>query len=145
MPNHIHVVIVINNNQISPVGADLCVGPNQGIKTRPDQGAGGHISPPLQGNIEIGKTKTIPLFRMFQWYKTMTTTSYIHGVKKHGWKRFKDKLWQRSFYDHIIRSEKTLDNIREYISGNPWKWELDAENGKNNADREKYYKNIFDK
>jgi hypothetical protein len=48
MPNHIHVVIVINNNQISPVGADLCVGPNQGIRIKPNQDAGGHISPPLQ-------------------------------------------------------------------------------------------------
>ena len=32
--------------------------------------------------------------------------------------------WQRSFYDHIIRNEKSLNKIREYIRNNPQKWEL---------------------
>ena len=33
--------------------------------------------------------------------------------------------WQRSFYDHIIRNEKSLMEIREYIRNNPLKWHLD--------------------
>ena len=33
--------------------------------------------------------------------------------------------WQRSFYDHIIRTEKTLGKIREYITNNPLRWEFD--------------------
>ena len=37
-------------------------------------------------------------------------------------------LWQRSYYEHVIRSEKGLDRIREYIANNPAKWELDDEN-----------------
>jgi len=40
-------------------------------------------------------------------------------------------LWQRSFYDHIIRDDKDLESIREYIVNNPFKWELDKENPKN--------------
>jgi len=36
--------------------------------------------------------------------------------------------WQRSFYDHVIRSEKELMEIREYINNNPKQWELDVEN-----------------
>ena len=41
------------------------------------------------------------------------------------------KLWQRSFYDHIIRDEESLDNIRVYIRNNPLKWTLDADNPDN--------------
>jgi len=41
------------------------------------------------------------------------------------------KFWQRNYYDHIIRNEKELNKIREYIINNPLKWELDKENPKN--------------
>jgi putative transposase len=34
-------------------------------------------------------------------------------------------LWQRGFYDRIIRNDKELDRIRKYIVDNPLKWELD--------------------
>ena len=33
--------------------------------------------------------------------------------------------WQANYYDHIIRNQKDLDRIREYIQSNPLKWELD--------------------
>jgi hypothetical protein len=33
--------------------------------------------------------------------------------------------WQKSYYDHVIRNEKSLLMIREYIQSNPAKWELD--------------------
>lgn len=33
--------------------------------------------------------------------------------------------WQANYYDHIIRNQKDLDRIREYIQNNPLKWELD--------------------
>ena len=36
-------------------------------------------------------------------------------------------LWQRSYYEHVIRSETGLNRIREYIANNPIKWELDDE------------------
>ncbi|MEW5925582.1 MAG: transposase, partial [Candidatus Zixiibacteriota bacterium] len=36
-----------------------------------------------------------------------------------------NKLWQRSFYDHIIRNEKELHQIREYIAKNPLIWQVD--------------------
>ncbi|MFQ5456688.1 MAG: transposase [Nitrospirota bacterium] len=38
------------------------------------------------------------------------------------------KLWQRNFYEHIIRNENELNKIREYIINNPIKWEMDIEN-----------------
>jgi len=36
--------------------------------------------------------------------------------------------WQPRYYDHIIRNEKSLDDIREYIRNNPLKWEYDRNN-----------------
>ena len=63
-----------------------------------------------------------------QWFKTMTTNEYIHGVKEHGWPQFQGSLWQRSFYDQVIRDEASLNRIREYISTNPLRWDLDREN-----------------
>ncbi|MFA4901575.1 MAG: YraN family protein [Desulfobaccales bacterium] len=75
---------------------------------------GGHAGPPLQ--------------RIVQWFKTMSTNEYIHGVKEHGWKPFKGLLWQRSFYEHVIRNDEALNRIREYIKYNPQRWDLDREN-----------------
>lgn len=34
-------------------------------------------------------------------------------------------VWQRNYYEHIIRDEDDLDRIREYIAGNPSRWEED--------------------
>jgi putative transposase len=39
--------------------------------------------------------------------------------------------WQKSFYEHVIRKNESLDKIREYIQNNPKQWELDTENPKN--------------
>jgi REP element-mobilizing transposase RayT len=38
------------------------------------------------------------------------------------------KLWQRNFYEHVIRDEADLTRVRQYIQDNPLKWCLDAEN-----------------
>ena len=37
-------------------------------------------------------------------------------------------FWQRGFYEHIIRDEKSLQRIRGYIATNPFRWQLDREN-----------------
>lgn len=42
-----------------------------------------------------------------------------------------DHLWQRNYYDHIIRNVDNLNKIREYIIQNPLKWALDRENPEN--------------
>lgn len=38
------------------------------------------------------------------------------------------KLWQRNYYEHIIRNDDELNRIREYIANNPSQWEMDREN-----------------
>jgi len=45
------------------------------------------------------------------------------------------RVWQRNYYEHVIRNENDLDEIREYIMNNPLKWELDKENPENMKQR----------
>lgn len=68
------------------------------------------------------------LGNVVSWFKTMTTNAYIRGVKEFDWPRFQGTLWQRNYYEHIIRTEDELDSIREYIGNNPAQWASDHEN-----------------
>ena len=38
------------------------------------------------------------------------------------------RLWQRNYYEHIIRDDKSLNHIRQYILDNPTRWTFDREN-----------------
>ncbi|MCE2438139.1 MAG: hypothetical protein J4F39_01795 [Candidatus Latescibacteria bacterium] len=38
------------------------------------------------------------------------------------------QVWQRNYYEHVIRSESALDRIRRYIANNPAGWSVDPEN-----------------
>ena len=118
MPNHIHGIVML-------VGADLCVRPqrrnikpsncHQIEQERKEQNQqGGHTGPPLQ--------------EIIQWFKTMTTNEYIKEVKSRRFPPFEKRIWQRSFYDHVIRDDDDLGRIREYIQNNPLKWSLDEYN-----------------
>ncbi len=109
MPNHFHGIIILQ----PLVGANLCVRLDADLPEFP----GGHTGPPLP--------------RMVQWFKTMSTNAYIHGVHHHNWSSFPGKLWQRNYYERIIRNENELNQIRQYIHHNPVKWDIDAENPAN--------------
>ena len=61
-------------------------------------------------------------------YKSLTTVEYVRGVKTMGWQAFHGRLWQRNYYEHVIRNETSLGRIREYIINNPRQWDLDEEN-----------------
>ncbi|MBR2333931.1 MAG: hypothetical protein IKA59_01140, partial [Clostridia bacterium] len=38
----------------------------------------------------------------------------------------KQNVWQRGFYDHVIRNQQDYDEITKYIQENPYKWNLDS-------------------
>jgi REP-associated tyrosine transposase len=69
-----------------------------------------------------------PLPTVIQWFKTMTTSEYIPGVKAASWPSFNGRLWQRNYYEHVIRNEDSLNRIRQYIIDNPARWAFDREN-----------------
>jgi putative transposase len=58
-------------------------------------------------------------------FQSIVTVEYIRGVKFLGWKPFNGKLWQRNYYEHIIRNEQSHQTISEYIINNPTKWKND--------------------
>ena len=58
-------------------------------------------------------------------FKRQTTIEYIKLVKSGLAAPFDGKLWQRSFYDHVIRNQQDFDEIYRYISENPTRWEFD--------------------
>ena len=61
-------------------------------------------------------------------FKSLTTNEYILGLDSEGWQPFDRRLWQRNYYEHIIRDDKDLDRIRNYISLNAARWSEDTEN-----------------
>jgi len=99
MPNHFHAII--KNIGVDPVGADLCVCPG-------DYQDGPTTGKAIPEKRVTGEHKGSPLHRVIQWFKTMTTNEYIRGVKQHGWTPFPGKLWQRNYYEHVIRNEKEM-------------------------------------
>ena len=61
-------------------------------------------------------------------YKSLTTIEYARGVTTWGWQSFDRRLWQRNYYERVIRDGRELDRAREYIANNPMQWALDSEN-----------------
>jgi REP element-mobilizing transposase RayT len=59
----------------------------------------------------------------------------VRGFKTHSARRVNDLLrtrgrpvWQRGYYEHVIRDDASLNRIREYILHNPESWAIDREN-----------------
>jgi len=59
---------------------------------------------------------------VIQWFKTMTTNEYIRGVKNGKFPRFDRRVWQRNYWEHIVRNENEYMRISQYIIDNPRKW-----------------------
>ena len=66
------------------------------------------------------------LSRVMQWFKTMTSNTYIRGANAGQWSWAGSTLWQRSFHDHIIRDERGLNALRQYVLSNPALWDKDS-------------------
>ena len=58
-------------------------------------------------------------------FKSYSMNKYIFGVKNLHWPAFNKKIWQRNFYEQIIRNLVALDNTRTYIKNNPTNWKND--------------------
>ena len=108
MPNHFHAILGIHN---PPVGAGL-------VSAQDDASDCNRAT-------TRGAPTGVVLGNMVGAFKSITTHEYISGVNKDGWEPFPGKLWQRNYYEHIIRNERALNAIREYIQNNPANWGAD--------------------
>ena len=131
MPNHFHGVLQI-------VGATLVVAQNKnGILTIPN----GDVKIPIgdvkipnggfdnskgqpQGIAPTETEKTVG--DIVGAFKSITTVEYINGVKNNNWKPFNGKLWQRNYWENIIRNDNSYQKISDYIINNPSKWNEDT-------------------
>jgi len=113
MPNHIHGIIRL-------VGAIPCNRPPNYVNNRPHDCTGENVVSPLR----ITNTYN-GLGQIISWFKRMSTNEYIHNVNHADWPPFNHKLWQRNYYEHIIRNQSDLFRIRRYITQNPSNWKQD--------------------
>jgi putative transposase len=79
-------------------------------------------------NENAQKSKRLPLGDVVGIFKSLTTHAYVMGVRENGWPPFDKRLWQRDYYEHIIRTDEALANIQAYIEANPQNWQKDTEN-----------------
>ena len=56
-------------------------------------------------------------------FKSLTTHAYTRGVKQSHWPMFSLRLWQRNYYEHVVRNEQDLIDTRNYITNNSAKWQ----------------------
>lgn len=102
MPNHMHGIIVINDNF---VGTN-CIRPAMGV-----------LDTPLQREF---KSPSQTLGSILRGYKSAVTkqVKQLYSISE-------IRLWQRNYYEHIIRNEVSYNNISDYIVNNPYNWMSD--------------------
>lgn len=66
-----------------------------------------------------------PLPEIMGWYKTMTTNEYVRLVRQGALPPFYGKLWQRAYYDHILRNDDDCLRVWNCIDTNPARWAED--------------------
>jgi putative transposase len=99
MPNHVHGIIIITDDH------------RRGLINQTS----------TENKWIIMKNPKTTLGKIIRTYKAKAS-HMIHGF---GAKEFN---WQRGYYDHVIRNEKSLNRIREYIATNPERWYRDEDN-----------------
>ncbi len=104
MLNHMHGIIVITDD-----GRDTL----QGRGTSQRAPTIEHFGKPVCNSIPT-------IVRLFK----STTTKQINESRN----TFNKPVWQRNYYEHIIRDGEELSHIREYIINNPSQWQFDREN-----------------
>jgi len=143
IPNHLHGIVIVENNRRGAIHHAQCRGAIHHAQCR---GAIHHAhgfdkSNPyrIKNNPMLSSEPT--LGKIIRWFKGRTS----YEIHKNSFKYFG---WQRNYYEHIIRNEKSLNNIRNYIIGNPDKWEEDVENPKNDFTEKqirKFYDDLFNR
>ena len=142
MPNHLHGIIVLINNNNNSVGAGLADISGQKQITSQQNPPSPTPSPPNQfvgaglADISVQKQTTSqqnPPSPMVQpQTKPKNVPEILRGFKTFSARRINQMrrisgvpVWQRNYYEHIIRNEESLQHIRQYIINNPLTWQLD--------------------
>ncbi len=109
MPNHVHFIVWLT--AIS-VGAPL---------------AGAHDA---RTGVRAGASPAATLAAVVGAFKSIVANEWLEWVNANSRAR-SARVWQRNYYEHIVRDEDELTRIRQYIRDNPAKWAEDSENPAN--------------
>ncbi len=139
MPNHIHAVIILKKHD--NVGATFTVARAR-ASLAPTQSAANlsKISEsavdPHKDNDNVEAIFTVARARaslaptignIVGAYKSLCVNRWLEHIKKNNLNTV-GKIWQRNYYEHVIRNEEELNLVREYIIYNPLKWQFDSNN-----------------
>ncbi len=106
MPNHLHGIIIISDHRRGGVVPPFGIVPMRR----------GAVIAPKDGRKTLGQ--------MIAWFKYESTKEINRIVTDNP----EMKIWQRNFYDRIIRNDEELNRIRNYIATNPKTWDEDENN-----------------
>jgi REP element-mobilizing transposase RayT len=110
MPDHLHVIISLR-------GANVA----SSAQTDAEKQLNGTFTKQPFVTLDEDRSKML-LSKVIQQFKRACTIE----IKQK--KLYRDKVWQRSFYDRVIRNEKELELTRKYIVNNPLKWQMRKDN-----------------
>jgi putative transposase len=112
MPNHGHGIIWIDGEHVGALRGNA--------HSRAEQ-----RSAPTK-NVPAKSVAPGSLGAIVRAYKSAVTYAVNGAENRRG-----AALWQRNYYEHIIRNDRELNNIRWYILNNPLNWQLDRDNSQN--------------
>ncbi|OGU59609.1 MAG: hypothetical protein A2X64_04340 [Ignavibacteria bacterium GWF2_33_9] len=115
MPNHLHLIMVIDY----PIKSYKTNSVETGLRPVSEN----KIIKPLETGLRPVSTTSIKYHGISEFVRALKSFSSrrINELRN---KKF-PPIWQRNYYEHIIRNDKSLYEIREYIQNNPLEWEED--------------------
>jgi len=123
MPNHVHGVILL-------VGA--------GPRACPQNGRPQGVAPTGGAGRSPDNARRLSLGEVIHRLKSLTATRWRLAGTQHPGGRAPKRLWQRNYYERVIRDQRELEEIQDYIANNPLQWFLDRENPERVAEAEIY-------
>ena len=102
MPNHLHGIISLGND--------------------PEMIKAGHVQR-APASERFGRPTSDSIPTIIRLFKSATTKRINESRSTPA-----EPVWQRNYHEHVIRSEESLNRIRQYIIDNPLRWEFDLEN-----------------
>ena len=117
MPNHIHAIVVIRDS-----AGEACLAPTDERDAR-DPGV------PFAFIRMSPKETTGPAARSVGRIAGSFKSAVSRQANRRG--LFAGRLWQRGYYERVIRNERELIETRQYIKENPFNWMLDPDHSPN--------------
>ncbi|MBD2308062.1 transposase [Chroococcidiopsis sp. FACHB-1243] len=139
MPNHLHGILILSGDRYGRAGFDRELSVTTEILSGDRYGRAG-FDRESSATTEILSAKPVPTgisgmqsaFAHQQNSKCHAVPDIIRGFKTFSAREInrirrisKVPVWQRNYYEHIIRNEESLERIRDYIDRNPMSWYLD--------------------